>query len=287
MIENRKKNSLNIIEKTVIKKYKYAQINLLTDLSNNKYIEKIQFNIPPVVPLPFDYDCNGLEILQSIIEPLKIPHPRIIDNTQNDKNTKYIMEYINGINCEEEPKEGYLYIAAEKIGEIYLKSKQNLNQLPISIVEKYDLSKSKILNYIEIINKYFELPSINSLIEYIFEKSKNQTIFVNHHDIQFKNFIYKDDLYLIDWDNVRIHPFYSDLYSLIELAHEVNADIEKIKNCYLKTSQISSITDEDIYIGGIIGSIKGVFELIIFDCPAEWIEDSYNGLIEQVKKFKF
>ena len=286
VIKKNYNESINIIEKTVIKKYEYAQINLLIDSDNNKYIEKIQFHIPPVEPLTFNYDCNGLEILQSIIEPLNIPHPRIINHTRNDKSTTFLMEFINGINCENEPKIEYLYIAAEKIGIIHNKSIQNFNQLDKNVVEKYILNKEKIFSYIEIINRHFKVPQINTLIEYIFRKTESQKMFVNHHDIQFKNFIYNYDLHLIDWDNVKIHPFYSDLYSLFQLANEVNADIEEIKKRYLRLSQISSITEEDIYIGGIINSIIAVFELIIFDCPIEWINDSYNDLVKLIKLFK-
>ena len=77
-------------------------------------------------------------------------------------------------------------------------------------------------------------------------------------------------------------PFFSDLHSLVTQAHEVNADIAEIKRRYLKFSQISSIDDEDILIGGIIGAIKGFFNLLIFDCPIEWIEDSYPWLLNRI-----
>jgi hypothetical protein len=205
---------MDATDRKVIKKYEYAQVNLVTDSSGNRFIEKIQFHKSPVVLLTFQNSRNGLEIIDSIIKPLEIPHPKIVDSIQNEKSTTFIMDCIEGINCGGEPKAKYLYIAAEKIGTIYNKSKMNISQLEKDIVEKYTLNKEKILEYIKVISKYYKMPTMDSLIDYIFEKYKNKIIFVNHHDMQFKNFIYNGDLHLIDWDNVKIHPFYSDLYSL-------------------------------------------------------------------------
>lgn len=278
---------MDIVNRTVIKKYEYAQVNLIMDSNGNRFIEKIQFYNPPVIPFTFQYNHNGLEIIESIIKPLEIPHARIIDSIQNEKCTIFVMDYIYGIECEDEPKAEYLYIAAEKLGTIYNKSKINMALLDKGIVKKYTLCKERILEFAKVISKYYSMPLMDSIIDYIFNKYQNRTIFVNHHDIQFKNFIYNGDLHLIDWDCVKIHPFFSDLYSLIQQAYQVNADIDEIKKRYLKFSQISSITDEDIYIGGIIGSIKAVFELLIFDCPVEWIENSYNELQHLIDKLDF
>jgi thiamine kinase-like enzyme len=105
---------------------------------------------------------------------------------------------------------------------------------------------------------------------------------VNHGDMYFKNFIANDNLHLIDW-NVRISPFFTDLYCLTAQAHEVNADTDEIIKRFCKYSQLQTISKEDIYIGGIISSIQAVFELLIFDCPIEWAEDSYNELQSLIK----
>ena len=272
---------MKITDRKVIKKYEYAQINLITNSNGIKFIEKTQFHIPPVIPLTFQYDYDELEVIESIIKPLEIPHARVIDSIKNGKSTTIIMEFINGINCENEPKAEYLYIAAEKIGALYYKSKININRLDKDVLRKYILTKEKALNYIDIINKHCNLPPMESLIHYIFKEYENKTMFVDHGDIQFKNFIYNDDLHLIDWDG-QIHPFFSDLHSLISLASEVDADIDEIKKRYLKFSKINSISNEDIIIGGIINGIIAVFSLLIFDCPIEWIVDSYNGLQYQI-----
>lgn len=273
---------MNITNRTVIKKYEYAQVNLITDSSGNRFIEKIEFNNAPVIDLTFKYDNNGLEFIESIIKPLEIPHARIIDSIQNEKCTTYVMDYINGINCADEPKAEYLYIAAEKIGAIYYKSKMNMARIDKGVVRKYTLTKEKIFDYIKVINKYFYLPLMDSLIEYIFDKYQDQTMFVNHHDMQFKNFIYNDDLHIIDWGG-HIHPFFSDLQRLMQQADEVDADMAEIKRRYIKFSQISAIKDEDIIIGGIIDGIVAVFGLLAFDCPIEWAEGSYNELQEFIR----
>lgn len=277
---------MDIINRTVIKKYEYAQVNLLTDSNSNKFIEKIQFHNPPVIPLPFEYDFNELEGYMSILKPLEIPHTRIVESNQNEKCTTFIMEFIDGINCENKPNADYLYIAAEKIGEVYIKSKANMFRLDKNIVDKYTINKEKILSYINVINKHYDMPPMDLLIDYIFKKYQNHTVFANHGDMQFKNFIYNDDLHLIDW-GVRISPFFTDLHNLITQAHGVGADTDKIIKQYCKFSKIGSISDEDIYIGGIIGSIQAVFELLIFDCPIEWVEGSYNELQCLTKKFDF
>lgn len=277
---------MDIINRTVIKRYKYTQVNLATDSNGNKFIEKILFHISPVIPLTFQYDYHELEMIELIIKPLEIPHAQIINSIQNEKCTTYVMDFIDGINCEDEPKAEYLYIAAEKIGAIYDKSKMNMNRLNKGIIEKYTLTKEKMFEYIKLINKYYNMMPIDSIINYIFEKYQNQTQFVTHGDIQFKNFIYNDDLHLIDWSG-QIAPFFSDFYSLISQAHKVNADIDEIKKRYLEFSKISYISDEDILIGGIINAIKAIFTLLIFDCPIEWIESSYNELQDLISLLNF
>jgi len=69
------------------------------------------------------------------------------------------------------------------------------------VVEKYTINKEVILHYIKVISMCYDMPSMDSLIDHIFEKYKNQTPFVNHGDMYFKNFIYNDDLHLIDWSS--------------------------------------------------------------------------------------
>ena len=268
---------MDIMNRTILKKYEYAQINLVTDFNGNRYIEKIKFSIPPVIPLTFPYEYKEQEFIELIIKPLGIPHAKLIESTQNEACTTYIMEFINGINCEDKPKAEYLYLAAEKIGSMYHKSIMNISNINKDVTEKYIITKEKIIGYIDIIKEHYKLPEMIQLLDYIFEKNRNRNIFVNHHDMHFKNFIYNDDLHIIDWCG-RIHPFFSDLYSLLAQADEVNADKNVIMKRYLEFSKINYISEEDIIIGGIICSIIAMFELLIFNCPIEWTEDSYNTL---------
>lgn len=272
---------MNIISRTVLKKYEYAQVNLIKDANGKKFIEKIQFHLPPVIPLTFQYDYSELEIIESIIKPLEIPHARIVDSIQNEECTTYIMDFIEGINCVDEPKAEYLYLAAEKIGTVYRKSIMNINRVNRDMIEKYTLTEEKMSDYIKVIKKYYDMPSIESMNNYIFEKYRNRPTFVNHGDVQFKNFIYNDDLHLIDWSG-QITPFFSDLGALIGQAQRVNADAEEIKKRYLKFSQIGYVTDEDLLVAGIVGSVVGLFNLLIFDCPTEWIENSYHELMNLI-----
>ena len=105
---------MDIINRTIIKKYEYAQVNLVTDSNNNQFIEKIQFHNPPAISLSFIYDFDELEGYISILDPLEIPHVRIIDGSQNEKCTTFVMDFINGIDCASEPKAEYLFMAAKK-----------------------------------------------------------------------------------------------------------------------------------------------------------------------------
>ena len=274
---------MDIINRTTIKEYEGVQINLVTDSNGNKFIEKIKFHSSSVNAF-HQCDFSELEIMESIIERLEIPHARIIESSKNDKCTTIIVDFINGINCEDEPKAEYLYIAAEKIGAIYNKSKINLTRLDKSIVEKYTINQKKILDYIKIISMHYDLPPMHSLIDYIFEKYQNRTLFVTHGDMYFKNFIYNDDLHLIDW-NTRISPFFTDLCALIQQASEVEADIDEIKKRYYQFAQINSVNDEDIDIAAIITNIGEMYTFMVNNCPTEWVEDTYNGLQHLIQSF--
>jgi hypothetical protein len=277
--------TMDIINRTLIKEYEGVQINLITDSNGNKFVEKIQFHNPSSNTF-HQCDFSELEIMESIIKPLEIPHARIIDSSKNEKYTTIIMEFIDGINCQDEPKAEYLYIAAEKIGEIYNKSKMNMTRLDKSVVEKYTITKEIILDYIKVISMRYDMPPMDSLINYIFEKYQNRTLFVNHGDMYFKNFIYNDDLHLIDW-NSQISPFFTDLCALIWQASEVDADIDEIKKRYYKFAQISSINDEDIDIAEIIANIGEMYTFLVNNCPIEWVEGTYNGLQHLIQDFNY
>lgn len=265
---------MDIINRTVIKEYEGVQISLITNSNGNKFIEKIK------------RDFNELEIMESIIKPLEIPHPRIIDSSRNEKSTTIIMEFIEGINCQDEPKAEYLYMAAEKIGAIYSKSKENMTRLDKSVVEKYTISKEVILQSIKVISMCYDMPPMDSLIDYIFEKYKDRTPFVSHGDMYFKNFIYNDDLHLIDWSS-QISPFFIDLCALICQANEVDADIDEIKKRYYQFAQISSINDEDIKIAEIITNIGEMHAFLVNHCPIEWVEGTYYGLKRLIQDFNY
>lgn len=246
-------------------------------MSGNKFVEKIERHKPPAIVLPFQYDENGLEFIEFIIKPLEIPHAKIIKSSREREYTSYVMDFIEGVNCADEPKAEYLYAAAEKAGEIYYLSKMNMTRVDKSIAEKYTLTKEKVIDYIKIINTCFHLPAMDLIVEHIFQKYQKHFMFVNHHDMQFRNFISNDDLHIIDWGGY-IHPFFSDLYQLIQQADEVNADSDEIKRRYLTFSKIKAVSDEDIAIGGIIYGIVAVFRLLAFGCPIDWAKESYNEL---------
>jgi len=283
---------MDIINRTVIKKWSNSQTNLIIDSEGDKFIEKIQFYNP--ITNNFNlapYDSNEYEIYRSIIIPLEIPHVQIIGSAQTEKSVTFVMDFIDGIVCEDAPKAEHLYMAAEKAGTIYKKSKENMSCADKDIIEKYKLSKEKIIDHTEKINKRFNMPPINLTIDYIYEKYKSRTIFVNHFDMHFKNFILNDDLHLIDWASMRISPFFTDLYLLLSQADEVGADADEIKKRYLSFAQINHIDDEDIYIGGIIWNIVIIRELLdlvsIDNFPIEWAEDHYNDLQNLLKLLNF
>jgi hypothetical protein len=276
---------MEIAKRVNIKHYENVQVDLLVDAYGNKYVEKTQYHHTPALPIPFHYGNNGLEIIRSIIEPLQIEHPRIIEGTNNEKCVSFIMEYMDGINCADEPKAEHVYKAAEKAGMLYAKSKKGLAAVDADVANKYSLTKEKILSYIQVIEQQTSIPSLDRLIERIFDSCKNRIPFVNHGDMQFKNFIYDGDIHLIDWDGVKIHPFFSDLYSLLEQARQIDADTEEVISRYKTSAQINAISDADIIMGGIIGSIVSLFDLIIYDCPTQWIDGTRNDLNQLAYSF--
>jgi hypothetical protein len=276
---------MDVVKRVNIKQYENVRVDLLVDTYGNKYVEKTQYPHAPALPIPFPYGNNGLEIIRFIIEPLHIEHPRIIESTDNENGVSFIMEYIDGINCADEPKAVYLYKAAEKAGLLYAKSKKGLAFVDAGIADKYLLTKEKILSYIKVMERQTSIPPLDRLIERIFDNCKNRLPFVNHGDMQFKNFIYDGDIHLIDWDCVKIHPFYSDLYSLLAQARQIDADPEEVISRYKASAQLDAISDADIIMGGIIGSIVSLFDLIISDCPTQWIDDTRNELTQLAQSF--
>jgi hypothetical protein len=276
---------MDVAKRVNIKKYENVQVDLLIDVYGNKYVEKTQYPHPPALPLSFQYGNNGLEIIRSIVEPLHIEHPRIIESTSDESRVSFIMEYIAGINCADEPKAAHLYKAAEKAGMLYAKSKKGLAAVEAGIADKYWLTKEKVLSYIQVMERQISLPSLDRLVERIFDSCKNRIPFVNHGDMQLKNFIYDGDIHLIDWDCVKIHPFFSDLYNLIAQAREIDADPEEVIRRYKASAQMDAIREADVIMGGIIGSIVSLFDLIVYDCPPEWVDDTRNELNRLVRLF--
>jgi Phosphotransferase enzyme family. len=275
---------MEIKNKTTLKKWGYCQTNLIEDESGNRYIEKFEFYDPSANRFcSFPYHSNECEVYSSILSPLGISHVEIIENTSNSDANIFIMEYVSGIVCEEAPLAIHLYKAAEKAGEIYNKSTGNMSLADKNITLKYTLNKEKIYSHIEAASSFFDMEEVYSVIDYIFERYKGRPLFVNHFDMHLKNFIYNDDLVLIDWATMQISPFYTDLYVLLTQAKDVGASVDEIKARYKNHSQIEVLDDEDIHIGGIIWSIVNIHWLLELigsdDVPfCEWAEELYNDL---------
>ena len=275
---------MEIKSKTMLKKWGYCQTNLIEDFNGNRYIEKIEFYDTSANRFcSFPYHSNECEVYGSILSPLGIPHVEIVENTCNSDANIFIMEYVSGIICEEAPLAIYLYKAAEKAGEIYDKSRGNMSFADKNVALKYTLSKEKIYSHIEAASSFFDVEAVYSVIDYIFEKYKGRPLFVNHFDMHLKNFIYNDDVVLIDWATTQISPFYTDLYVLLTQAKDVGASFNEIKERYKKSAQIEVLNDEDIHIGGVIWNIVNIHWLLELigsdDVPfREWAEKLYNDL---------
>jgi len=275
---------MEIKNKTILKKWGYCQTNLIEDFSGNRYIEKIEFYDSSVNRFSsFPYHSNECEIYNLILSPLGIPHVNIIESTGNSDENIFIMEYLKGVTCEDAPKAIYLYKAAEKAGEIYDKSRENMLFADKNIVDKYTLKKEKIYNHIKATSNFFDMGAIYPVVDYIFERYKTRPLFVNHFDMHLKNFIYDDDLFLIDWATTQISPFYTDLYVLLTQAKDVGANPDEIKIRYKNSAQIETLNDEDIHIGGIIWNIVNMHWLLELigsdDVPfREWARELYNDL---------
>jgi len=280
---------MEIKSKTILKKWSYCQTSLIEDFNGNKYIEKIEFYDSSENRFSsFPYHSNEYEVYNSILSPLKIPHIKIIENTNNSDANIFIMEYIKGITCEDAPEAIHLYKAAEKIGEICYKSKRNMSLVDENTVNKYTLKKEKVYSHIKASSKFFNMQSVYPIVDFIFEKYASQPLFVNHFDMHLKNFIYSGDLFLIDWATMQISPFYTDLYVLLTQAKDVGANPDEIKARYKYSAQIEFLSDEDIHIGGIIWNIVNIrwlCDLIGSDNVPfqEWAEELYNDLQKLIR----
>ena len=274
---------MEIAKKLLIKDWTASKTSIIFDSFSNKFIEKEYIlNSNP-------YFSNELEIYEEILCSLSIDAAKIIESEINGNKVSFILEYINGIDCSENPNSDFLYLAAEKAGEIYKKSARNIDKIESKYIDKYSLTKEKVFKSLEFLGKFFEFNNTDFLIEKIFFDFKEKELFVNHFDMHLKNFIFNNGkICLIDWASMLISPFYCDLYILLSQAEEINASKNKIIEIYEKASHMS-ISEKDIIASGIIYSIISVERLLRISTPEksfffDWAKDLYKDLMELLIK---
>lgn len=74
--------------------------------------------------------------------------------------SKFVLEYIDGLTCSDAPQAIHLYKAALKIGDLYRTSRNNISCVNETIFQKYYLSKEKTLNHLYEISKAFDISGL-------------------------------------------------------------------------------------------------------------------------------
>ena len=273
---------MNITRREIIKKWKYSQTSLIIDDKGIKFIEKIVT----------EKKSNEVEIYDKILNPLKIEHIPIIDIFYYQDKSIIILKCIDGITCSESPIADYLYFAAKKIGNLYLKSVNKINKLDKNIYEKYYLSRHKMNTHIDALSQLYNIKGFYYVIDNIYNKYEKRPCFINHYDMHLKNFIITaNEFFLCDWATMQITPFYTDLYQLLyEELKEVNADLNKIISVYKKSSNINSIERIEIVEAGICWSITVIhwlLDLIGSDNVVfkEWADNQYVILEKLIDEY--
>lgn len=266
---------------------------MLTENNGMTYIEKIENQVNDdgqisIVP----YGSDELEIYEKVLTPLKVEHVRVVASKRKQGESKFILEYIDGLTCSEAPQAIHLYKAAMKIGEVYKTSRHNVSFVDEATLQKYHLTKEKLLNHLCEISKTFDISGLIRFVSDIYDKYSKYPIFLNHYDMHFKNMIYsKGDIRIVDWATAQFSPFYSDLYVLLRQAEEVNADISVIIKNYKSSAGLSTLTEEEMLVGAIFWLIPATRWLLDLqgtdNVPFyEWAEDEYESLLTVFNRYK-
>lgn len=279
--------------KKILKKWIGAQTSILIDDNGTAYIEKIESQANKdgqVNSIP--YNSDELEIYENILTPLNVNHVKVIASERKQGECKFVLEFIEGLTCSENPQAIHLYKAALKVGEMYKISRNNIYNINEVIFNKYNFDKKKMLNHVHEISKVFDMSDLLETINVIYDKYSRYPIHLNHFDMHFKNMIYSnDDICFIDWATTQLSPFYSDLYVLLRQADEVGANTSIIIENYLKTSGLSKITEDEILVGAIFWCIPAIHWLLDLqntdDVPFyEWAEDEFKSLLVAFSRLK-
>ena len=277
----------------ILKKWVSSQTSMLTENNGVTYIEKIENQVndsgqSSIVP----YGSDELEIYENILTPLKVEHVHVVASKRKQGESKFVLEYIDGLTCSDAPQAIHLYKAALKIGDLYRTSRNNISCVNETTFQKYYLSKEKTLNHLYEISKAFDISGLVSFTSDSYEKYSKYPIFLNHYDMHFKNMIYsKGDIRIIDWATAQFSPFYSDLYVLLRQAEQVDADISVIIDNYKNSAGLAELTEEEMLVGRIFWCIPAIHWLLELqgtdNVPFyEWAEDEYTSLLTAFRRYK-
>lgn len=73
------------------------------------------------------YGSDELEIYENILTPLKVEHVHVVASKRKQGESKFVLEYIDGLTCSDAPQAIHLYKAALKIGDLYRTSRNNIS----------------------------------------------------------------------------------------------------------------------------------------------------------------
>ena len=261
-----------------------------------------------IAKLGRDSQANELDINRSVLAPLQIPGPKLIDGYRDKSVSVMLFEDIGSGTVDEDPQPKYFLEAASHLARIRLASMVRLAEgtLAGAVFARYFVPDSQLVNdlrYLEV--KLAEKsPSQGRVLEYalsvvprhIRQLYRELPVAVVHNDFRAKNLLpLNGGIAAIDWAELYLSPHLGDLYCLTTEAADFEVPDEALIEAYLSQAgppferAFENIAWQ-IKIGGACWSIRTLRWLVDFGVDAipgsdEWIHGivvDMQGLAEDL-----
>ncbi|RPF50385.1 phosphotransferase family enzyme [Aquisalibacillus elongatus] len=243
--------------------------------------------------------AGELDVYQSLLEPLQLPRPDLLEVYDNETSNILIMADLGRYTVEMDPQQIHFVNAAKKLAEIRDKSVEHLDSLSPSVYKKYLKSQESVLQELKSIKDCHTLFSpeeldilntcLDKLPQLLDDLYRNFSITITHNDYNTKNLmITNQSIIPIDWSNAYLSPHLGDLYCLLEEAERFDVDQSAVIEAYSEEVEKDCV-EWEIQVGGICWLIHGlcwVCEEGIHKVPASrsWIPDMILSINDCLKK---
>ena len=247
-----------------------------------------------IAKLGRDSEANELDIHRSVLAPLRIPSPKLIDGYRDESVSVMLFEDIGSGTVDEDPQPKHFLEAASHLARIRLASMARLAEgaLPEVVLSRYYVPDNQFvddLRYLE--TKLPEIsPSQGRVLEYalsvipphIYQLYRELPVAVVHNDFHAKNLLtLNGGIAVIDWSGLYLSPHLGDLSCLTAEASDFGVTFDALVESYLsQASPPFESTFENIAwqinVGGACWTIRTLRWLVDFGKDAipvsrEWI----------------